>query len=224
VLGLKVFGAGLWVLSNSDKESALMHFELASGRLVRRYAVSGPHNFNDLAFARSGAVYVTDTRMGAVWELKHDGAELTRISGEFGHANGIAVSGDGRMLYVSTFPDGLTLVDLKTNAVQPVARPGDLCLATIDGLYFYRGALIAIRNAFMSPRVVRMRLRKDLRGIEGFEVLERRNPLFDGLTTGVIVGNELFYMANIQDEKQSGFQPITILSMAIAPKRPGRAA
>jgi hypothetical protein len=128
------------------------------------------------------------------------------------------------MLYVSTFPDGLTVVDLKTNAVQPVARPGDLCLATIDGLYFYRGALIAIQNAFMSPRVVRMRLRKDLRGIEGFEVLERRNPLFDGLTTGVIVGNELFYMANIQDEKQSGFQPITILKIAIAPKRPGRAA
>jgi hypothetical protein len=39
--------------------------------------------------------------------------------------------------------------------------------------------------------------------------------LFDGVTTGVIIGNELFYMANIQDEKQSGFQPITILKLAL---------
>jgi SMP-30/Gluconolactonase/LRE-like region len=215
VLGMKVFGGGLWVLSNVEKESALVHFELASGRLLRRYAASGPHNFNDLVFAGSGDVYLTDTRAGAVWKLQHGGSELTRISGEFGHANGIAVSGDGRLLYVSTFPEGLTVVDLKTNEDRAVARPGDLCLATVDGLYFYRGALIAIQNAFMAPRVVRLRLRKDLRGIEGFEVLERRNPLFDGVTTGVIVGNELFYMANIQDEKQSGFQPITVLKMAL---------
>jgi hypothetical protein len=220
VLGLKVFAGGLWVLNNLDKESSLVHFELASGRLVRRFAVSGAHNFNDLAFAGSGDVYLTDTREGAVWELKRRGAELARISGKFGHANGIAVSGDGRMLYVSTFPEGLTLVDLKTYKVETVARPRDLCLATIDGLYYYRGTLIAIQNAFMSPRVVRLRLRKDLRGIEGFEVLERRNPLFDGVTTGAIVGNDLFYMANIQDEKQSGFQPITILKTVIAPKRP----
>ena len=215
VLGLKVFAGGLWVLSNLDQESALVHFELASGRLVRRYAVNGAHSFNDLAFGKSGDVYLTDTPAGAVWELKHGGDELTRISGEFGHANGIAVSGDGRVLYVSTFPEGLMVVDLKMNEVKPVARPGDLCLATIDGLYFYRGALIAIQNAFMSPRVVKLRLSKDLRGIERFEVLERRNPLFEGVTTGVIAGNELFYMANIQDGKQSGFQPITILRLAL---------
>jgi hypothetical protein len=221
VLGLKVFGGGFWVLSNLQEESALVHFEIASGQLVRRYAVSGAHNFNDLVFAGSGDVYLTDTRAEAVWELKLGGTELTRISGKFGHANGITLSGDGRMLYVSTFPEGLTMVDLKTNEVRPVARPGDLCLATIDGLYFYRGALIAIQNALMSPRVARLRLSKDLRGIEGFEVLERRNPLFDGVTTGVIVGNELFYMANIQDERQSGFQPITILKLALA-KRPAR--
>jgi hypothetical protein len=81
VLGLKVFGGGLWVLSNLEKESALVHFELAPGQLVRRYAVSGAHNFNDLAFAASGNVYLTDTRAGAVWELKRGGAALTRISG-----------------------------------------------------------------------------------------------------------------------------------------------
>jgi hypothetical protein len=65
----------------------------------------------------------------------------------------------------------------------------------------------------MSPRVVRLNLTRDLRAIERFEVLERRNPLFEGVTTGVVAGSDLFYMANIQDDKQAGFDPITILKL-----------
>jgi hypothetical protein len=106
-------------------------------------------------------------------------------------------------------------VDLKTGASAPVAHPSNLCLAAIDGLYFYGHGLIAIQNAFMTPRVVRFSLTGDLRSIGRFEVLERRNPLFDGITTGVIAGNDFFYMANIQDDKKTGFNPITILKLSL---------
>jgi hypothetical protein len=94
-----------------------------------------------------------------------------------------------------------------------IARPGGLCLAAMDGLYFDGGSLIAIQNAFMAPRVARFNLSRDLRSIERFELLERRNPLFDGIRTGVIVGAEFYYMANVQDEKKSGFVPSTILKL-----------
>ena len=63
--------------------------------------------------------------------------------------------------------------------------------------------------------MVRLHLTPDLHGIDRFEVPERRNPLFDGVTTGVIVGNEFFYMANIQDEKKTGYIPITILKLPL---------
>ena len=215
VLGLKVFGGGLWVLDNKDRESALVHYDLASRQSIRRYPVTGAHNFNDLAIARSGEIYLTDTRAGVVWNLKPGATELIRIPGKFDRANGIAISPDGRLLYVSAFPEGLLTVDLKTNTVQTIPRPDSLCLATIDGLYFHKGSLIAIQNAFLSPRVVRLHLTPDLHGIDRFEVPERRNPLFDGVTTGVIVGNEFFYMANIQDEKKTGYIPITILKLPL---------
>jgi hypothetical protein len=65
----------------------------------------------------------------------------------------------------------------------------------------------------MAPRVVRLTLARDLRAIERFEVLERRNPLFDGVTTGVVVGGDFFHMANIQDDKNTGFNPITMLRL-----------
>jgi SMP-30/gluconolaconase/LRE-like protein len=214
VLGLKVHGTGLWLLSNSDRESALIHYDLASGAVVRKYPVARTgHEFNDLTIAPDGDIYLTDTPGGAVWHLASGATDLEKLPGKFDFANGIALTPDGRLLYVSTFPDGIHILDLKTGVVTPIAHPSDLCLAAIDGLYFYRGALIAIQNAFMTPRVVRLRLTRDLRAIERFEVLERRNPLFDGTTTGVLVGREFFYMANIQDDKKSGFNPITILKL-----------
>jgi hypothetical protein len=214
VLGLKMHGDGLWLLNNLDMESALIHYDLASARVIRKYAVTGPgHTFNDLVIAASGEVYLTDTRAGAVWSLANSAGNLTRFPGRFEFANGIALSPDDSLLYVSTFPNGITVVDLKTRAATPAARPAGLCLANIDGLYFYRGALIAIQNGFMSPRIARLRLSPNLRGIEKFEILERRNPLFEGVTTGVVVGSDLFYVANIQDEKQTGFKPIAILKL-----------
>jgi len=214
VLGLKVHDGALWVLSNTDQQSALIHYDLESSGVVRKYSVEGAgHKFNDLAIAPSGDIYVTDTTAGAVWHLASGSGELARLPGRFQAANGIALSADSRLLYVSVFPDGISVVDLKENTAAPIARPARLCLATIDGLYFYRGSLIAIQNGFMSPRVVRFWLSSDLRGIERFEVLERRNPLFEGITTGVVAGRDFFYMANIQDEKKDGFDPIAILKI-----------
>jgi sugar lactone lactonase YvrE len=214
VVGLKTRDKGLWVLNNAAMESELIHYDLASRQLIRRYPVTGaPHSFNDLTFAPSGDIYLTDTPAGIVWRLANGAAELTKLPGKFPFANGIAISSDGGLLYVATYPDGIFVVDLKTNAIAPIPHPAGLCLATIDGLYFHGDSLIAIQNAFMTPRVVRFDLTRDHRSIARFEVLERRNPLFDGVTTGVIAGDDFFYMANIQDDKKTGFDPIRILKI-----------
>ncbi|MBZ5603911.1 MAG: hypothetical protein LAO79_16555 [Acidobacteriia bacterium] len=214
VLGLKIRGDGLWALSNADMESALIHFDLLQGAVLGKYAIPGPgHEFNDLAFTPEGDVYLTDTPAAVVLHLAKGTTRLTQLRHPFDLANGIATSPDGRLLFVSTFGDGISVMDLKTRAVAPVAHPPDLCLGMIDGLYFERGSLLAIQNGFVSPRVVRMHLSRDLRSIERFDVLERRNPLFDGVTTGVVVGRDFYFMANTQDEKKSGFNPIAILKL-----------
>ena len=214
VLGLRVHGSGLWLLNNADTESALIHYDLASARVIRKYTIAGSgHNFNDLAITTAGDVFLTDTRAGAVWHLANGSTDLTRFPGRFEFANGITLSPDESLLYVSTFPDGITIVDLNTNTATPIARRAGLCLAAVDGLYSYDGTLIAIQNGFMTPRIARFNLSRNLRTIEGFEVLERRNPLFEGVTTGVVAGDEFFYMANIQDDKQTGFNPISVLKL-----------
>jgi len=214
VLGLKIADGALWLLSNSRSESAVIRYDLSSGALRKYPAPGSGREFNDLVISpRTGDVYLTDTPAGEVWHLAPGAADLERLAPHFPHANGIALSPDAGLLYVSTYPDGITVLDLKSGAAAPIGRPRDLCLAAIDGLYFHRGALVAIQNAIMAPRVARFTLSRDQQAIERYQILERRNPLFDGVTTGVLVGDDLFYMANIQDEKTSGFQPIAILKL-----------
>ena len=85
-------------------------------------------------------------------------------------------------------------------------HPADLCLATIDGLAFLQNTLwIAIQNGVMIHRVARYYLTPDLNAIHHFEILERRNPLFEGITTGTIANGAFYYMANTNDD------PIRIL-------------
>lgn len=216
VLGLKVRDGSLWLVSNSDERAALIEFDLESGKKTEEFPVPGSgHRFNDLTLGATGDIFVTDTPAGAVWHLANHSIELVRLPQAFPFANGVALSPETTLLYVSTFPDGLALLDLKTHTATPIARPEGLSLALIDGLYFYRNSLIAVQNGFMNPRVVRLRLSRDLRAVTGSEVLERRNPLFDGVTTGTLVGREFFYMANIQDDKRSGFNPIAILRVRL---------
>jgi hypothetical protein len=216
VLGVKVSGDALWLASNKDTESALLQYDLRSGMLLRRYTVSGKgHEVNDLVLTSTGEVYITDTRASAIWRLRPGGSDLEKLPQTFPFANGVAISGDNSLLYISTVPDGISVLDVKTGTVSPIVPPISLCLASIDGLYFHGGSLIAIQNGIMTPRVIRIKLSRDIRSIQSYDIREQRNPLFEGVTTGVIVGHHFYFMANIQDDKNSNFNPITILKLPL---------
>src|SRR5271165_6295392 len=58
----------------------------------------------DVAFGPAGDVYLTDTRAGSVWHWEKGAAGLRQIAGRFELANGIALSANGKLLYVSAFP------------------------------------------------------------------------------------------------------------------------
>jgi hypothetical protein len=213
VLGVKISHGRLWAVSNRDGESALVEFNLHSARLEHRYVVPGPgHQLNDIALSRNGDIFVTDTPGAALWQLRRGSDRLERFLPDvrFQAANGIAVSDDGRTLYVSNYPDGITVVDLHTLSVHPISHPPGLCLAFVDGLYFHNRSLIAIQNGSMAWRVVRLTIAGNR-----WDVLERGNKSFEGITGGTIAGNDFYYAANIQDEKESAFNPIVVLKIPL---------
>ena len=72
-------------------------------------------------------------------------------------------------------------------------------LSGIDGLYFYNNNLIAIQNGVgPQSRVVRFELNKEMNSVVRATILESGNPLFNIPTTGVIVNDELYFIANSQ--------------------------
>jgi len=232
VLGIKADprDGSLWAASNAAGESGLFHYGAPSGDLIRKYTVSRAteaHAFNDLAISSQGDVFVTDTRAGTVYWVSRTTGRLEVFDPKLKveAANGIALSSDDKTLYVAGFPDGITVVDVASKASHAIAHPSDLCLGNIDGLTYFNGSLIAIQNGMMTHRVARYRLTGDLNGIESFEVLERRNPLFDGITTGAMADGAFYFMANTQLDKTAGgrfkpgvqLNPLKILRIDIAP-------
>ena len=69
-------------------------------------------------------------------------------------------------------------------------------------MYFYKGSLVGIQNPDLHPgRVMRYYLNSAMDQIERAEVLESYNPLFEVPTTGTLVENSLYFMANTQVDK-----------------------
>ncbi len=208
VLGLKIDHRSrtLWTTSNKDTGASLRQYSLTSGQLISGYPLSGGHLFNDLVVSSTGEVFVTDTRARSVYRLSNGNSRLEPLapSHVFTAANGIALSPDERTLFVSSFGDGITAIDLASQSTKPVSHPPDVCLGYIDGLYAIKGSLVAIQNGPMAPRIVRFVLSSDGSKITDMKVLERRNPLFDGITTGVLVGDQLYYVPNNQLDKVVG--------------------
>jgi hypothetical protein len=232
VLGIKVDPRDrtVWAASNSAGESGLFHFDAPSGNLIRKYTLSRvteAHLFNDLAISSQGDVFLTDTRAGTVYWVSAATGRLEIFDPKLKveSANGIALSSDDKTLYVAGFPDGITVVDIASKSFHAIGHPPDLCLGNIDGLSYFNGSLIAVQNGVMTHRVARYRLAKDLNNIESFEVLERRNPLFEGITTGTMADGAFYFMANTQLDKVVGgrikpgvqLNPVKILRIDIGP-------
>jgi hypothetical protein len=204
-------------------ESRLFKCDLRTGRIVRNYAPrdSGGHVFNDLAIAANGDVFVTDTERGWLYRIHAtvDSLEVfVRPDAEkFSGANGIALSADGSVLYVA-FIEGIARVDLRTRRIERLHSTAATSTGGIDGLYWYRGDLLAVQNPPGLRRVLRYELAADGRSIRKAEVLERGDSLLGVPTTGAVVGTQFYFIANSQVDRLSNDNRLRPSSDSLAPR------
>jgi hypothetical protein len=79
-----------------------------------------------------------------------------------------------------------------------VAAPAGSGLRSIVGLYVHGGGLVWIQNGGGPDRVVRARLGADAATVTELQVLDAGHPDYNVPTTGVVVGDTLFYVATAQ--------------------------
>ncbi|WP_396624287.1 hypothetical protein [Luteitalea sp.] len=186
-----------------EGQSYLHRLQLSSGRQVTRTAppvVAGGHQLDEIVQAPDGALYMTDARAGVIYRWRPGTKALdpfVRIGAEL-RPTGLTWSGDGRALYVAHL-EGVSRVALATRTVEPVGHPPSVTLVGFDGLESHRGDLIGIQNGLPGlSRVVRLRLTPDGLNVRQLEVLDANLPDHDVPTTGVVVGDGFYYIANSQ--------------------------
>jgi sugar lactone lactonase YvrE len=109
--------------------------------------------------------------------------------------NGIALSDDGRVLYIADL-FGVIAVDRRNGTAQDVDPGRGNTRAGIDGLYWYRDGFVAVQYGAEVRRVTRVHMSKDRLRVVARETLEQRTPLVSFPTTGAIVGDRFYYIAN----------------------------
>jgi hypothetical protein len=187
------------------RQGALFRYEVPSGRLLRRYdlpaaAAAGADDwrcFNDVAVDANGNVYLSAGGLGAFRLDRGRDTVEPFVSGPGLLLNGIAVSDDAGTVFVAAHGRGVLVVDVATRAWRPLGLPPTATLNGIDGLYVRGRMLVGVQNGLANgpERVVRAWLDERLQRAERVEVLERAHPAYAVPTTGVLVGDDFYYVA-----------------------------
>lgn len=182
--------------------SAVFKYDLRTGRLIKKYALSNKpdaHFLNDLTINARGDAFLTDTVSGGIYLISSmkDELELFLNLGQKAFPNGIDLSGDEKHLFVAA-ADGIRAVNLRDKSSRTLKFPDGVSPTVIDGLYFYKKSLIAIQPFAAQRKVVRYSLDEGADAITKVEVIEAEHTLFQQPTTGVIVGGDFYYIANSQ--------------------------
>jgi hypothetical protein len=208
VLGMKVDHQGrLWACNNSPEQDSVkiahVHvYDLKTGKLVNRFTLKDgrKHLFNDLHFFQNGDTYITDSEGGGIYVIRKDSKKLESFlkDGSLIYPNGITATADEKKLLVSTGSAlGIVSVNIADRTFASITHERFMIIGT-DGLYRYNNTLVGIQNVIFPEAVLSLKLSDDASKFESIQFASGIHPLFDTPTTGVIVGDEFYFIANSQ--------------------------
>jgi len=175
--------------------TAVLRFDLASGKLLQRTEGPRPAQFGDAAVSPSGDLLLGDDNAGALYLAPANGAPLRRLDhGEWISPETPAFI-DARRVLIPDYARGIGRFDMTTGRVSWVPMLGRFALEGIDGMYLRGHDLLAIENGTTPQRVVVFRLDAAFDRVLSQETIESGTPSLDP-THGVIIGDAFEYIAN----------------------------
>jgi hypothetical protein len=181
-------------------KSTLLRYELATGRLLRRYDIprgETGHEPGDIVVGVNGDLYASDGKAGQIWVVRASNDSLGLLTSRgLVSPQGAAPTADGKRLIVADYSRGIASVDTHTGAVTWLPHPATTAASGIDGMRLYHGALIAHQNGATPNRVIRLTLDPAMTRVTGWTIVARDTLRIPSVTHGVIVGDTLFSIAN----------------------------
>jgi sugar lactone lactonase YvrE len=186
------------------RPAGIFKFDLATGNLIQKFTFDGKgevHFINDLALNKqNGDIYFTHMFSDhSIYKLAWNGKpEMVVQSSEIPYPNGLALA-DNRLSLFVAHDNGISKIDLASKTITPLSVPkgSDITKrASIDGLYYYKWNLIGVHPG--TSTVTKMPLNDAGDGIKEVTIHEQNHPIMMNPTTGVLVGDEFYYIANAQ--------------------------
>ena len=198
--------ADTWEEKTGASQSEILHIA-ADGGVVARFAPprGEQHGFNDLVVRKAGDIFTTDSLANRVFRLDPASRAFSplHLHRELFYPNGIALADDDRTIFIADSL-GVLKYDTVSSTSSDVAPGPHNTLAGADGLYWYRGSLIAIQNGIGAPRIAAHKLARDEASVSKVTILEFRTPFMALPTTGAIRGSDFYFIANSQIDNLNG--------------------
>ena len=164
------FGSDEFHTDEERRRNEVVRYDLDTGRLLARYDLEDDginRLLNDVVVAADGTAYVTESNHGSVYRIAPGSGRIEhfRFFPELNYLNGIALSSDGKILYLAAV-EGVFALVLEEDRVAKLEHDTDLSTVSADGLCLAGSSLVAVQN---QPRL-------------GFRVMG-----FDLDTTGLVI-------------------------------------
>ena len=191
----------VWACSNGpdDRQARPQLLRIALEPLaVTRSPVPDPRALcNDVALLPDGAVAISDSERGAVWQLSADGQWRTLAApGSLGYPNGLTYLAAARRLVVADLR-GLWTIDLAEPRLVGITEQATF-IGGVDGLYAVNGELVAIQNGLHPHRVLRIALNPGATQVQRVTVVAANVPELAAMTTAATQGGEITVLAGSQ--------------------------
>jgi hypothetical protein len=175
--------------------SVVLEFDLGTGRLLRR--IEGPRNsqLDDMTLSSAGRLLVCDSNNGGLYVVRGNSSALARLpTNDFvSPMTPVFITAD--QVFVADYVRGIALLDVSSARVTWLSTENQYALAGTDGLYWYRGRLIAIQNGFAPERIVSLKLDRARSQITSEQIIESGTPNLDP-SHGIIVAGSLYFIQN----------------------------
>ncbi|NPD47280.1 SMP-30/gluconolactonase/LRE family protein [Lentimicrobium sp. S6] len=191
----------LWAVSGGEKMKEIFKYNISSGKLIKKYTVppalkKAKHFFNDLVIHSNGDVFITGSY--TIFKIPHssDKLELFITDNSFVAFNGITLSEDEETIYVSDYLIGIYKIDITTKSFLMLTHEPNIKPHGVDGLYFLNNQLYAVQDVLNT--IDRFSLNTEGNHIESCEIYERNTPYLNMPTTGVLVDDYFYFIADTQ--------------------------
>lgn len=182
--------------------SGIVKYDLATGRLLKKYLLPAGENhaLGDLSLDSAGNVFASDSVAPNIYRIdtKKDVLELFINDPVFSSLQGLVLTNDEKTLFVADYSKGIFRVEMASKKITQIVPSENVTLLGIDGLYFSGGMLIGIQNGINPQRVAAIALNRDQTEATALRTLEANHPDFNEPTLGVLIGDELYFVANSQ--------------------------